>query len=41
MQATAAVLNQPGGPFSIEAVEVAEPQAGEVRVAIKAVLLFD
>lgn len=37
MQATAAVLNQPGGPFSIEAVEVAEPQAGEVRVAIKAV----
>lgn len=37
MQAIAAVLNQPGGPFSVEAVEVAAPQAGEVRVAIKAV----
>lgn len=37
MKATAAVLNQPNGPFSIEQVDVAEPQAGEVRVAIKAV----
>jgi aryl-alcohol dehydrogenase len=37
MNAIAAVLNQPNGPFSIEAVEVAPPQAGEVRVAIKAV----
>ena len=37
MQATAAVLNQPNGPFAIEQVDVAEPQAGEVRVAIKAV----
>jgi aryl-alcohol dehydrogenase len=37
MQATAAVLNQPNGPFSIEPIDVAEPRAGEVRVAIKAV----
>ncbi|MBA4355448.1 MAG: NAD(P)-dependent alcohol dehydrogenase [Novosphingobium sp.] len=37
MQATAAVLNQPNGPFSIERVDVAEPLAGEIRVAIKAV----
>ncbi|MDT0508447.1 NAD(P)-dependent alcohol dehydrogenase [Novosphingobium sp. MMS21-SN21R] len=37
MQATAAVLNQPNGPFSIEQVDVAEPLAGEIRVAIKAV----
>jgi aryl-alcohol dehydrogenase len=37
MQATAALLNQPNGPFSVETVEVAEPHAGEVRVAIKAV----
>ena len=37
MQATAAVLNQPGGPFSVETVDVASPRAGEVRVAIKAV----
>jgi aryl-alcohol dehydrogenase len=37
MQATAAVLNQPNGPFAIEQVDVAEPQAGEVRVAVKAV----
>lgn len=36
-QAQAAVLNQPNGPFSIETVEVAAPQAGEIRVAIKAV----
>ena len=35
--AVAAVLNQPNGPFEIEAVSVAPPQAGEVRVAIKAV----
>ncbi len=37
MEATAAVLNQPNGPFSIETVDVAEPRAGEVRVAVKAV----
>ena len=37
MQATAALLHQPNGPFSIEPVEVAAPQAGEVRVAVKAV----
>ena len=35
--ALAVVLNQPNGPFDIEAVTVAAPQAGEVRVAIKAV----
>lgn len=37
MKATAAVLNQPNGPFTLETVDVADPQAGEVRVAIKAV----
>jgi len=37
MKATAAILNQPNGPFAIESVEVAQPQAGEVLVAIKAV----
>lgn len=37
MQATAAVLNQPNGPFDLEQVDIAEPQANEVRVAIKAV----
>jgi len=37
MLATAAVLNQPNGPFDLEQVDVAEPKAGEVRVAIKAV----
>ncbi len=37
MNAIAAVLNQPNGSFLIEAVDVAQPQAGEVRVAIKAV----
>ena len=37
MKATAAVLNQPNGPFAIESVEIAQPQAGEVLVAIKAV----
>lgn len=37
MEALAAVLNQPNGPFSLENVDVAAPQAGEVRVAIKAV----
>lgn len=37
MRATAAVLNQPNGPFAIETVDVAEPGPGEVRVAIKAV----
>lgn len=37
MQATAAVLNQPNGPFEVQSVDVAEPRAGEVRVAVKAV----
>lgn len=37
MKAQAAVLNQPNGPFDIEDIDVAEPQAGEVRVKIKAV----
>lgn len=37
MRATAAVLNQPNGPFSIETLEVAPPREGEVLVAIKAV----
>lgn len=37
MKATAAVLNEPNGQFSIETIDVAEPQPGEVRVAIKAV----
>ena len=37
MNATAAVLNQPNGPFDIESIDVAEPQVGEIRVAIKAV----
>jgi aryl-alcohol dehydrogenase len=37
MEALAAVLNQPNGPFALENVDVAAPQAGEVRVAIKAV----
>lgn len=37
MEATAAILNGPDGHFSIETVEVAAPQEGEVRVAIKAV----
>ena len=37
MKTTAAVLNQPDGPYDIEDVEVADPQAGEIRVAIKAV----
>lgn len=37
MQTQAAVLNEPAGAFSIETIEIASPQAGEVRVAIKAV----
>jgi aryl-alcohol dehydrogenase len=37
MHTRAAVLNAPAGPFSVEAIEIAAPQAGEVRVAIKAV----
>jgi len=37
MQARAAVLNAPASPFSIEAIDVAPPQAGEVLVAIRAV----
>ena len=37
MKAVAATLNQPGGPFEIEELEIASPRAGEIRVAIKAV----
>ncbi len=37
MQTQAAVLNQANGPFEIENIDVGEPQAGEIRVAIKAV----
>ena len=37
MNATAAVLNQPNGPFDIERVTVDRPGPGEVLVAIKAV----
>jgi aryl-alcohol dehydrogenase len=37
MQTKAAVLNEPAGAFSIETIDIAAPQAGEVRVAIKAV----
>lgn len=37
MEAIAAVLDQPNGPFSLDAVDVAEPGPGEVRVAVKAV----
>lgn len=37
MQTQAAVLNEPAGTFSLETIEIGEPQAGEVRVAIKAV----
>lgn len=37
MKATAAVLNDPAGSFRIETIDVADPQAGEVRVAVKAV----
>lgn len=37
MNATAAVLNQPNGPFAIEQVTVDQPGPGEVLVAIKAV----
>ncbi|WP_068075743.1 NAD(P)-dependent alcohol dehydrogenase [Novosphingobium lentum] len=37
MQTQAAVLNQPNGPFDIQTVEIADPLAGEIRVAVKAV----
>jgi len=37
MEALAAVLNAPAAPFTLETIDVAEPHAGEVRVAIKAV----
>ena len=37
MEAIAAVLHEPSGPFAVQNVEVAEPQDNEVRVAIKAV----
>src|SRR3989344_3323192 len=36
-QAQAAVVREPGGPFSIEAIEVGAPRAGEVRVRIAGV----
>lgn len=37
MEATAAVLNQPNGPFTIETLTIDPPQAGEVMVSVKAV----
>ncbi|PZQ59741.1 MAG: NAD(P)-dependent alcohol dehydrogenase [Sphingomonas taxi] len=37
MQTTAAVAREPRGAFTIETVELAEPRAGEVRVAIAGV----
>lgn len=37
MKTLAAVLNEPAGPFAVEMIEIAAPEAGEVRVAIKAV----
>lgn len=37
MEAIAAVLHEPSGPFTVQRIEVAEPQTGEVRVSIKAV----
>lgn len=37
MNATAAVLNQPNGPFAIEQATVDQPGPGEVLVAIKPV----
>lgn len=37
MEAIAALLREPAGAFSVETIEVAEPQQGEVRVAIAAV----
>lgn len=37
MKTTAAVLNEPAGPFAVETIEVAEPREGEVRVEIAAV----
>jgi len=36
-EATAAVVRQPGGEFTIEAIEVEAPRAGEVRVRIAGV----
>ena len=36
-EATAAVVRQPGGDFTIEAIEVEAPRAGEVRVRIAGV----
>lgn len=37
MEAVAAVLNEPSGSFSIETIDIAPPQAGEILVDIKAV----
>ena len=37
MHAIAAVLRQPGQPFVLETIEVAEPRSDEVRVRIHAV----
>ena len=36
-EATAAVVRQPGGDFTIETIEVEAPRAGEVRVRIAGV----
>jgi aryl-alcohol dehydrogenase len=36
-EARAAIAHQPGGDFSVQAIEVEAPRAGEVRVAIKGV----
>ena len=37
VQAIAAVVHQPMGPFELRTIEVAAPGAGELRVAVKAV----
>lgn len=37
METIAAVLNEPAGAFALETIDVAAPQSGEVRIAIKAV----
>ncbi len=35
-EATAAVVRQPGGDFTIETIEVEAPRAGEVRARLRA-----
>ena len=37
METLAAVIHEPAGPFTIETISVAPPQAGEILVAVKAV----